>query len=282
MLATIGFLAYETAFKVFPYIDNRTPLVLTLVLCYGLLAYVVIPLCIRLLRLILRPNHVPTHCSTPDGWPSDPINIAITVKNRRHFVRAMRRAGWLVADKNTLRNDLREGWALLTNSAYPTAPCSHLFLFNRPQDIAFQIAVGPSPRTRHHVRFWQVDTDHKDGSFWLHRFKKLVGLERQLWVGSATFDKHMFGMRWRTLQLTHYIDADTNKERDFLLLSLQTAGFVKDIHTVRAGEPYTFRGQSFGSSIFSDGLIKLCELRLLASTMQNRTNNRRHNNTDTQ
>lgn len=268
ILAAIAGLAYITAFKIFPFIDNRTPFVLTLLICYGLLAYAAIPLAIRLIRLIVKPNYVPTHCSTPDGWPSDPINIALSVKSRRHLDRAMRKAGWHKADTNTLRNDLREAWALLTNKTYLNAPCSHLFLFNRPQDVAFQIPVGPSPRTRHHVRFWKVDVNHKHGSFWLRKVRKLIGLERELWVGSATFDKHMLGMRWRTLQLTHFIDSDTNKERDFLLTSLKQAGFVKRTYTVKAGTPYRFRGQSFGVTIYSDGLIKLSELRLLATTIK--------------
>lgn len=273
ILAAIAGLAYLTAFKIFPFIDNRTPFVLTLLICYGLLAYAVIPLIIRLIRLIVKPNYVPTHCSTPDGWPSDPINLALSVKSQRHLERAMRKAGWYKADKNTLRNDLRAVWAFLTNKPYLNAPCSDLFLFNRPQDVAFQIPVGPSPRTRHHVRFWKVNVDHQHGSFWLHRVKKLIGLERELWVGSATFDKHMFGMKWRTLQLTHHIDADTDKERDFVITSLKLTGFIKRAHTIKAGAPYHFRGQNFGVTIYSNGLIKLCELRLLGSAIKNRTNN---------
>ena len=265
VLALIGALAFFTTFLLFPWIDNRTPLLVGLLLFYAVVAYVAIPVAIRLLRLILKPNHVPTHVTTGDGWASDPVNIALTVRGSRHLTRAMRAAGWQQADPNTMRNSLREGYALLFNRPYPTAPCSHLYMFGRPQDIAFQIAVGDSPRIRHHVRFWRVEARQYDATsqqlFWWHTLRKMVGLDRELWVGAATFDEHMIGMRWRTLQLTHKISADTNKERDFLIHSLKSTGYMRKVSSLQAGEPYSFRGQDARVKIYSDGSVSLCELR---------------------
>src|SRR6266536_2506204 len=180
VLCAIVGLALFTTFGVFPFIQDRTPLLLTLLLSYGTLAYVVIPLMIRLLRLIIKPNHVPTHATTGDGWASDPVNIALTAASKRHFVRAFRRAGWHIADEGTLTNLIREGYALLLDRPYPTAPCSRLYLFGRPQDVAFEMTLGKSPRCRHHVRFWRVDPASLiptlQQRFWWQTLKKMVGL----------------------------------------------------------------------------------------------------------
>lgn len=260
----IGWLTYFSVFVVFPFIDKRSPVVIAILIFYAVIAYVLIPLAIRLIRLAFRADHVPTHVTTSDGWASDPINLAVTVRNKKHLIRAMQTAGWYVADKGSLRNTIREGISLLLNRPYPTAPCSKLYMFSRPQDIAFQIPIGDSPRTRHHVRFWRVEPkviNTKQHTFWLTTLRKVVGLDRELWVGAATFDKHMLGVRWRTLQLTHHIDANTNSERDFVIRTLHDTGYIRRQKDVKSGEPYKFRGQNLGVRIVNDGYTTLLELR---------------------
>lgn len=280
ILLLVAWLTYFSVFVLFPYIDRRSPIVVAILVFYALIAYIVIPFAIRLIRLAFRADHVPTHVTTRDGWASDPINLAVTVRNKKHLIRAMETAGWYVAEKSSLRNTLREGYALLFKKSYPNAPCSKLYMFSRPQDIAFQIPVDNSPRTRHHVRFWRVEPkviNTKQHTFWLTTLRKVVGLDRELWVGAATFDKHMLGVRWRTLQITHHIDADTNSERDFVIESLQDTGYVRRKKDVKSGEPYKFRGQNIGVRIVNDGYTKLLELR---STVFPRRHNRSSDHTD--
>jgi len=257
-------LAYETSFFLFPYIGHHTPLLPAIIIMYSLFAYVLVPLLFRLFRLISRANHVPTHVTTGDGWPVDPVNIAMTVKNRRHLVRAMKAAGWHESDKLSLRNDIRAIYAFLFDKPYPEAPLSRLYMFGRPQDVSFQIPVGTSPRVRHHVRFWRVDPrmpGTKQHRFWWNTLRNMVGAERELWVGSATFDSRFIGIKWRNLQITHQISSDTDKERDFLIKTLEDTNHLRRTTDVKAGEPYQFRGQNFGITITSDGYIKLCELK---------------------
>lgn len=264
ILILIGYLAYFSAFVIFPFIDNRMPFVIALLVFYAILAYGLIPLAIRLIRLIVKANHVPTHATTRDGWASDPINLAVTIRNRRHLIRAMTTAGWIVADKGTLLNDLKAIWAIVVDKPYPAAPCSKLYMFSRPHDLAFQIPVGDSPRARHHVRFWRVEPTlktTKQHTFWWKTLKRMVGLNRELWVAAATFDKHAFGARWRNLQLTHHIEADTTIERDFVIETLTEIGYVRNKKVIKNGQPYKFRGQNFGVTIVNDGYTKLLELR---------------------
>ncbi len=140
-------LAYLTAFSFYPYLDGHFPLFVSLIILYVLIAYFIIPFLVRLWHVALRPRHLPHYAVSRDGWSSDPVNIAIVCRDEQQLRQAMATAGWFVADKGTLRNTLREGFAMAFNQPYPTAPFSKLFLFGRPQDIGFQIQTGKSAHT---------------------------------------------------------------------------------------------------------------------------------------
>lgn len=259
-------LAYFTVFTLFPFIDARLPLLIAVIITYGLMAYVGIPAVLRVLRLIDRPNHVPTYCTTSDGWASDPINIAILARNQKDFIWGMKKAGWHVADKSSLKNMLHEAYALIFNKPYQTAPFSKLYLFGRKQDIGFQIPVGNSPRVRHHVRFWRVEAtftqnEHEHQNFWRRLFKRFLSPQQELWVGAAIYDAYPFAIRWRNGQFTHLVHPDADYERDFLIKSFQHAHVLKNVIDIKAGDPYSGRGQAIGMTIISDGFVKLCEIK---------------------
>lgn len=262
-------LAYFTVFFLFPYIDDRLPSMIAVLITYGVLAYIAVPALIRVLRVFDEPRHIPLYNTTSDGWPSDPVNIAVLATSERDFIWAMEKAGWYKADEGTLANLLREGYAMLFNRPYPTAPFSKLYLFGRKQDLGFQIPVGKSPRHRHHVRFWKVtheslldlheEHDHK--TFWQKLFKKLWHPKQQLWVGAAIYDSGPVAIRWRNGQITHQVHPDANFERDFIIDSLREAKVLKDVVEIKAGAPYRGRGQTIGMTIISDGFVKVCELK---------------------
>ncbi len=260
-------LAYFTMFLFYPYLRNRFPLLVCLIVLYVLTAYFGIPALVRLWRLVIRPTHLPHYAVSRDGWSSDPVNIAIVCKDEKQLCQAMEKAGWHIADKATLKNTIREGLAILFKQPYPTAPFSNLFLFGRKQDIGFQIQTGnpPTPRHRHHVRFWQlygeVKKPHTHTSFWENIFQLFPVKKRQIWIGTATHDIKPFAFRIQNLQITHQIDAETNKERDFLIASLEGAGLIKRSETLSAGDPIRFRGQTLGVNIVTDGMLRVVELK---------------------
>ncbi|RWZ79463.1 MAG: hypothetical protein EOT04_01590 [Candidatus Chaera renei] len=263
LVLTFG-LAYVTAFVAFPYLDKRLPLLEALLLLYLALAYLGIPAIIRFWRLAIRPNHIPLYAVTPDGWPSDPVNIVILAKNQQQLISAMAAAGWQQADKANLKNLAKMLWAVLLNRPYATAPFSSLHLFGRAQDIGFQIQQGnpPTPRHRHHVRFWRLPlTPGEHARFWQIALQDLLIGKREVWVGAATHDIAPFAIRWRSGQITHLIDEMTDRERDFLIDSLKQAKALGSLTTVKAGQPLRFRGQTFGVNIVADGYVKVVKLR---------------------
>lgn len=264
--AAIGF-AYVTAFLFFPYLKHRMPTLIVLVVLYIFVAYVGIPFLVRLWRIVLRPQHLPHYVVTGDGWPSDPVNIAVVCKNKQQLRRVMQQAGWNIADKVTVQTSARMAAAIFFNVPYPTAPFSSLYLFGRKQDIGFQIQTGSpaSPRHRHHIRFWQLETpDGKTSehvSFWDNVLRIFTIKKQQIWIGAATHDIKPFAFRMRNLQVTHQIDQETYKERDFVLTTLQNAGVVRKIDVIEAGDPISFRGQTFGVNIVTDGNLHVVEIK---------------------
>lgn len=259
-------LAFLSAFVAFPYLDSQLPFFFALLLVYIGVAYFGLPALLRTWRLIIRPNHIPLYVTTRDGLPSDPVNIAIVAKNKRQLVKFMKKAGWYTADKMTLKNSLREAYAIIFNKFYPTAPFSNLYLFNRPFDIGFQIPYGKnmSPRSRHHVRFWQLvvqTKDHGHGHFWRRHLRKFIGHEKSVWIGAAVDDINSAGIRWYNLQLTHRNHPKHYQERDFIINSLRDAGLVKTTSDIKAGKPFEMRSQNLGINFVSDGRLTVVELK---------------------
>lgn len=262
----LGFiLVWFTVFTVLPLADERLPLAIALLLTYCFVAYVGLPALVRVWQLLHKPTHVPTRSLERDGWAADPINLVMIAKNEKHLVRAMQKAGWLAADPNTLRNNMRMVLAVMLHRPYPTAPFDNNYVFGRAQDLGFQIPVGNSPRKRHHVRFWRLgattlDQEHEHQGFWRTLLKRFIKKENQVWVGAAVFDWGI-NARMRNLQLGHGVDGNTIKERDFLVNSLKKADVLKDAVAIKAGEPLHTRHARFGEMIITDGYVKLCEIK---------------------
>lgn len=170
-------------------------------------------------------DDVPGITQTGSGIPGDPINVALagTEQQVRGIFSA---ASWSPADPLSLKSDLEIAAGAVLDRPYADAPVSNLYLFGRKEDLAFEQAVGSSPRERHHVRFWKAPKAHSSGA--------------PLWIGSASFDRSV-GLSHTTGQITHHIAPEIDKERDHVISSLNATGKlteiapVTDFHTVREG-----------------------------------------------
>lgn len=259
---------YFAATQTFKYADRQLNAFIALLLVYCLLAYGIIPLLFRLYHVVFKHDHIPLYVTTSDGWASDPVNIAIVCKDKRQLIAAMSQAGWYEAEYASLKNVLREGLSIVLNTSYPEAPVSNLYLFNRKHDIAFQIPTNgrQSARSRHHVRFWRLEAplkdrhDHNHFEFWKEKlFKWMVG-EQEVWIGACTEDTSPIGFRYRTATITHRIDSNADKERDFIITTLRKQHSVRSVQTSAPGEEIKFRGQQ-AHTFISDGAIKIVHLK---------------------
>ena len=264
-VATLGVIVVA----LWPESNGRFAIFATLLITYCLMAYFVIPNLMRIFHIFSRPEHIPLYVTTGDGWPSDPVTLALVVRDKKHLQQAMNKAGWFEADPLTFSNGFHEVLSIIFNTRYPESPLSNLYLFDRPHDIGFEIPTNlrGSARTRHHVRFWRLQ-EPEPGSrneshyqFWQEKLAHVFSSKREVWVGAATEETKPIDIQWRTGRLTHGGSHESDKERDYIIHTLQKAGHIDQTFDTDPGEQLRFRGQQFRTFYITDGGIKVVRLK---------------------
>jgi hypothetical protein len=175
----------------------------------------------------------------------DMVNFAL-VGTKEQVETAYKAAGWVPVDKNVQDAVVNGLIRTLNREAYTEMPMSTLYLFGRPQDMSFARADPLLVAAeRHHLRVWLTD-------------KTLNG--KPLWVGSSTHDIG-FEKDQRNGNVTHKIDPQIDKERDFLLQSFDAAGVFSSAAYVTPANPLTTAKTATGGSFFSDGRIVVMALK---------------------
>jgi hypothetical protein len=204
--------------------------ILTLVMLYLLVAYVLAPMAWKLYareRPLFDDN--PRITQTGDHHPGDPLNVSL-IGTKEQVDAIMKAAKWYPAAALGIRSDLKIAEGTILSRPDDSAPVSNLYLFGRKEDLAFEMPVGDNPRQRHHVRFWDTGDKNSDG--------------RPIWIGSASYDERV-GLSHTTGQITHHIAADVDAERDHLFANLKDTGDLSDEYAVD-GYHKTLQGKNGG------------------------------------
>lgn len=231
-------------FKLSFVLDFRLLLIIP---AWGVIAYLTLPRLHRILTRIYVPNYFIGRTRTSDGLLGDPVNIAFD-GTAEQLHRSMTEAGWTVADPVTFRSSAKIVWSSITRASYPAAPVSPLILFDREQDLAYQQEVDGSPSRRHHIRLWRCPKD------W-----PLPGGHRVDWVGSASYDTAV-GVSFFTLQVTHRIAADIDRERDHVVSTVRSyvpESSVSMIEDFSTGYHHVNGG---GDKIHTDGDLPIVDV----------------------
>jgi LssY C-terminus len=237
LVAAVGILSiWLIVFVVFRITDNRLPWILALASTYGIAAYVILPRAVRISLRILQHKHIPRYTITGDGLPGDPVNLVL-IGTGQQLHAAFAAAGWSTADRLSLASSWRMAQTFITNTPYPTAPFSTLYLFGRGQDFGFQKAIDNSPRKRHHIRFWALGMEHVErklgtADLWLTTGRPADDA-RVLWVGAGTKDTGI-SLTKLTFQFTHATDSDTNLERDYIITELTKVNAIAGVNSYKA------------------------------------------------
>lgn len=257
-------IAYLSFQNIFPLIDAYVYAPIAVLLTYILAAYVLIPALIRGYRIVFPTRHLPHYCTTPDGFVSDPINIAI-IGTRRQLISAMDAAGWYQADAHTPTNVLHLIVSILTGQTYHSAPMSSLFLLGRRQDIGFQIPIKGERSHRHHVRFWATTYDASQpigarAIRWKAK-RKMKKNEEIVWLGAASKDIGIQLIR-HNAQFTHMVHPDTNAERELIVESLQNTKWFATISRITVTDkPYRLANRVWRGYLEADGTLAVCYLK---------------------
>lgn len=234
--------------------DNNIPTFVSIILTYFIAAYLILPHFLNLSTKILRRGRIPRFSRAADGLLADPVNIVLvgSEENLRHAFTA---AGWYEADPLTVKSNWKMITSFIQNKPYLQAPFSSHYLFGRRQDHGFQKSIGRSPRKRHHIRFWAAnlspETDLMNISYWLRHHPIDPG-QPLMWVGSGTKDIGL-GLTRLTYKITHAVEKEVDKEREYILGSLREAGCI-------AKERYLHSGEFVVGKYISDGRVVVAEL----------------------
>lgn len=189
-------------------------------------------------------NGMPRRVSDPQGNPGDMVNILI-VGTQEQMVAAFTNAGWVKVD-SSVSDTLVAGFVnSMEKKDYLTMPMSTLFLFNRAQDFGFAHAEPVRVvMSRNHLRVWK-SADVVDG--------------QPIWCVAATHDIG-FERDQRNGGLTHKIDPEIDKEREFVNETLSATGLVAARAHATPANALTGAKTATGGSFSSDGRILILVL----------------------
>ncbi len=153
---------------------------------------------------------LPCCATNADGSENgDPINVVI-VADSGELLNSLSRSGWSFTHRITFKSIQRMFGAAIQEQAYPFAPVSDLFLFDRKQDFAMQRA-RQSITQRNHMRFWLAPFTYGGTQVWVGQVSRDVGVKLTTKVPVLT---------------THVIDPEVDLAREYLFHSLLAEGFV--------------------------------------------------------
>lgn len=181
----------------------------------------------------------PRHTTTAHGRQGDPVNVAF-IGTEEELHRTLAAAGWYAADAVTLKTSFRIAADVVLRKPYDHAPVSTLYIWDRPQDAAFEQPVGDSPKQRHHVRFWCSTELDQNGE--------------PLWLGAATYDERVEISR-TTGGVTHKISADIDKERNKIVTDAHQSGVLTGFYWIDQFHPERQGHNGGGDPYFTDGRL---------------------------
>lgn len=190
-------------------------------------------------------DRIPRRVVDAEGNEGDNSNFVI-VGPEEKIVQSLKAAGWVQVDRSNEETVVAGVLAVLNKDAYLTIPMSELMMFGRVQDYGFAhadpIMVAAE---RHHFRLWKAPFDAGG---------------REVWVGAGTHDIG-FDRDQRNNGITHKIDPDVDKERDYIGASLEETGAVAKTEYIMPSQPNKEALTATGGSFFSDGRLLVIHLK---------------------
>jgi hypothetical protein len=185
-------------------------------------------------------GRIPRRVVDGSGRSGDLVNFVL-VGSEEQVLSAFQRAGWLPVDRTPEEAVIHVLLASIDKQAYTEMPMSDLYLFGRVQDYGFSRAKPVEVITaRHHLRIWR--TTFQLGT-------------KPVWAGAATHDIGLEPDQRPGGSVTHAIDPNVDKERDFLQSTLMAGGGVRGSDLQLPRIPMKKGRTATGESFRSDGRI---------------------------
>jgi hypothetical protein len=167
----------------------------------------------------------------------DPLNLVI-IGDIDEVYYAFMRAGWDETETIYRASAIKTGVSFIFGGRYRYSPVSPLYVYGRPQDVAFQKA-RETIHERNHLRLWLTPMIYQGKPVWIGQISRDIGV-------------HLT----RKTIVTHKIDPDVDETRSYLLQDLAySQGLSKLAYAkgVGAADISTPRGNLTGDPYFTDG-----------------------------
>ena len=167
----------------------------------------------------------------------DPLNLVV-IGYPADIYTAFIRAGWDETETVTKTSMMKTIGSFLSGGEYRYSPVSGLYVFGRPQDVAFQKA-RENIHERNHLRLWMSRARFEGVPVFMGQISRDIGVR----------------FTWKTIT-THKIDPNVDDTREGLLenlaysQSLEKFAYVGGVGEVSMDQP---KGNLTGDPWFTDG-----------------------------
>ncbi len=184
----------------------------------------------------------PRNVRSKKGNEGGPVNLVL-IGSREEINAAFEKAGWTAAKDQNANSLWQTFEAVIKGKGYDAAPMSTLYLYGRPEDMAFEKMLNTFTH-RHHLRIWKAPAAGADG--------------RPLWLVVADHDN---GFDIRPGVISHSVDPRVDLERAKVGADLGMTGLVAAEQLVSVSHPARSGLTATGGKWESDGRVLVVDLR---------------------
>jgi LssY C-terminus len=184
----------------------------------------------------------PRRVKSKKGNEGGPTNLVL-IGSRQEITAAFEKAGWTAAKDQDANSLWKTFEAVIKGKGYDAAPMSTLYMYGRPEDMAFEKMLNTFTH-RHHLRIWRAPATAPDG--------------RQIWLVVADHDN---GFDIRPGVISHSVDPRVDLERAKVGADLGMTGMVAAEELVSVSNPARSGLTATGGKWESDGRILVVDLR---------------------
>jgi hypothetical protein len=199
---------------------------------------------------LVAPNgvldRIPRRVRDSGGGDGDMVNFLL-IGSADKVQQAFKSAGWVLVDRTKQDAVLHALLSSTSKQVYLEMPMSELYLFGRTQDYGFAHAEPLQVvASRHHLRLWKAPF-MVDG--------------QPVWAGAATHDIGFERDMRSPNAITHKIDPEVDKEREFVEQTLTATGLISGTTYVLPSNPVQEAHTATGGSFHSDGRVLVLAIR---------------------
>jgi len=191
---------------------------------------------------------LPKHSQTVFGSAVDPMNL-IFVGAEADLRQAFKTAKWSGAQPASPVSLVYGLLMVLMGKTYHNGPFTPLYVNIGLQDMAYQQSTHRTGfRSRHHLRIWRTGIKLSGGKW--------------VWVAGASYDPDLKFM-FKPPFILHHQDPDFDKERDYVVNTLEKTGLATKVKLVDMNPPISqrrMRGTALRAKYFTDGKAVVVEV----------------------